>query len=263
MDFDYRELCLQVAEIARVTGLFMAEERKSFDDTKIEHKGLHDLVSYVDKESERRIISELQKLLPASGFIAEEGTSTKKGERYNWVIDPLDGTTNFIQGIPVYAVSIALIDKDEPVLGVVYEVGQRECFYAWKNGGAFLNGQPIRVSERNDIHQALLATGFPYSEFSRMDEYIEFLKWTMVNARGVRRLGSAATDLVYVACGRFEAFWEYDLKPWDVAAGALIVKEAGGTVTDYSGGSNYIFGKEIVATNGLIKLPITPKGGLG
>ena len=258
----YKELCLFTCDVARSTGKFRAEERKSFDESKIESKGLHDLVSYVDKESERRIVAALQVLLPESGFIAEEGTTTKRGERFNWVIDPLDGTTNFIQGVPVYAVSIGLLDGDELVLGVVYEVGRDECFYAWKNGGAYLNGEPIHVSNRNNIHDTLLATGFPYNDFSRMGDYMKFLEWTMKNARGVRRLGSAATDLVYVACGRFDAFWEYDLKPWDVAASAVIVKEAGGIVTDYSGGDNFLFGREIVASNGLIKLPLSPEGGL-
>lgn len=247
----YKELCLFACDVARSTGKIMAEERKNFDAGKIENKGMHDLVSYVDKESETRIIAALQTILPESGFIAEEGTSSKHGERFNWVIDPLDGTTNFIQGLPLYCVSIGLLDGDELVVGVVYEVGRDECFYAWKDGGAYLNNEPIHVSNRDNIHDALLATGFPYSEFSRMDEYIDFLKWAMMNARGVRRLGSAAADLAYVACGRFDAFWEYDLKPWDVAAGTLLVKEAGGTVTDYKGGTNYLFGKEIVAANGL------------
>ncbi len=248
----YKELTLATCEIARTSGLFMAEERKTFNDSKVETKGLHDLVSYVDKESEKRIIAELQKLLPESGFIAEEGTTDIRGERFNWVIDPLDGTTNFIQGVPIYAVSIGLLDGDELVLGVVYEVGRDECFYAWKDGGAYLNGEPIRISDRADIHDALLATGFPYNDFSKLDEYLELLKWTMTHARGVRRLGSAAADLAYVACGRFDAFWEYDLKPWDVAAGAVLVKEAGGVVTDYHGGENYLFGREIVASNNLL-----------
>jgi len=248
----YQQLTLATCEIARLAGKFMADERKNFDDSKIETKGLHDLVSYVDKESEKQIIDQLQKLLPESGFIAEEGTSSKHGERFNWVIDPLDGTTNYIQGIPFYAVSIGLLDGDELVSGVVYEVGRDECFYAWKDGGAYLNGEPIRVSERGDIQEALLATGFPYNNFSKMGSYMEFLEWTMKNARGVRRLGSAATDMAYVACGRFDAFWEYDLKPWDVAAGAVIVKEAGGTVTDYKGGKDYLFGREIVASNKLL-----------
>ncbi|MEI6752798.1 MAG: inositol monophosphatase family protein [Paludibacter sp.] len=252
MTSKYEQLTLATCEIARKAGQFMANERKNFNDSMVESKGMHDLVSYVDKASEKQIIEQLQILLPDSGFIAEEGTTDIRGERFNWVIDPLDGTTNFVQGVPVYAVSIGLLDGDELVLGVVYEVGRDECFYAWKDGGAYLNGHSIRVSKRSDIHDSLLATGFPYSDFSRMDEYMEFLKWTMKNARGVRRLGSAATDLAYVACGRFDAFWEYDLKPWDVAAGIVIIKEAGGIITDYSGGNNFLFGKEIVATNGLI-----------
>ncbi len=256
MTMTHEQLTISTCEIARKVGKFMAEERKSFDTSKIETKGLHDLVSYVDKESEKLIIAQLQQILPEAGFIAEEGTNNKRGERFNWVIDPLDGTTNYIQGVPIYAVSIGLLDNDELVLGVVYEVGRDECFYAWKNGGAYLNGEPIHVSDRADIHDTLLATGFPYNDFSKLDDYMEILKWTMKNARGVRRLGSAATDLAYVACGRFDAFWEYDLKPWDVAAGAVIVNEAGGKVTDYNGGTNYLFGREIVASNGLLELPL-------
>lgn len=250
----YKQLCVDTCEIARNVGKFMSKERESFDNSKIETKGLHDLVSYVDKESEKQIIEQLQKILPESGFIAEEGTNDKKGERYNWVIDPLDGTTNYIQGVPIYSVSIGLLDGNELVLGVVYEVGRDECFYAWKNGGAYLNGKAIHVSVRNNIHDALLATGFPYSDFSRMEDYMIFLNKMMKEARGVRRLGSAAADLAYVACGRFDAFWEYDLKPWDVAAGAVIVKEAGGKVTDYKGGNDYLYGHEIIASNGLIEL---------
>ena len=252
MTATHKELCLFTCEIARSAGKFMAEERKRFDVSMIKTKGLHDLVSYVDKESEKRIIRQLSELLPESGFIAEEGTSDKHGEQYNWVIDPLDGTTNFIQGVPVYAVSIGLLDGDELVLGVVYEVGRDECFYAWKNGGAYLNGELIRVSNIATSHDALLATGFPYSNFEQLDKYMSLLKWAMTEARGVRRLGSAATDLAYVACGRFDSFFEYDLKPWDVAAGVLIVKEAGGVVTDFGAGNDYLFGGEIIASNSLL-----------
>ena len=248
----YKELCDFTCEVARSTGKYLSEERVNFDASKIESKGLHDLVSYVDKESEKRIVRALQAVLPESGFIAEEGTTKKRGERFNWVIDPLDGTTNFVQGVPVYAVSIGLLDGDELVLGVVYEVGRDECFYAWKGGGAFLNGESIHVSDRNAMNDALLATGFPYSNFGLLDEYIAVLKWAIVEARGMRRMGSAAVDLSYVACGRFDAFWEYDLKSWDVAAGALILMEAGGMVTDFSGGKNYLFDKEIVASNTLL-----------
>lgn len=256
MTLNLSELTQAVCIIARKAGAFMANERKSFDESKIENKGLHDLVSYVDKSSEKMIIDELHQLIPQAGFIAEEGTNTTRGERYNWIIDPLDGTTNYIHGLPIYSVSIALMDNKELVVGVVYEVGHDECFYAWKNGGAYLNGTKIKVSTRANLHQALLATGFPYSDFSRIDHYLNFFKWAMTNSRGIRRLGSAAADLAYVACGRFDAFWEYSLKPWDVAAGALLVKEAGGEVSDYYGGDTYLFGSEIMATNGLITLPL-------
>lgn len=249
MLYSYQELCLKTCELARETGKFMAAERLNFDPSSIEYKGVHDLVSYVDREAEIRIIKKLSELLPESGFIAEEGTTDRRGELYNWVIDPLDGTTNYIQGIPVYAVSIALMKGDEIVLGVVYEVGQDECFYAWKGGGAYLNGKAISVSPATDMHQALLATGFPYTNFDQMDAYLKFLGWAMKSSRGVRRMGSAATDLAYVACGRFDAFWEYDLKAWDVAAGALLVKEAGGRVCDFNGGYDYIFGRTIVAAS--------------
>jgi myo-inositol-1(or 4)-monophosphatase len=249
---DYQALCLSVCIHARVAGKFIANERAHFDLSKVENKGLHDLVSYVDKTSERQLVDSLQNLLPEAGFIVEEGTSTKRGERFNWVIDPLDGTTNFISGVPVYAVSISLLEADELVLGVVYEIGHDECFYAWKGSKAYLNGEEIHVSNTATIPDALLATGFPYSNFEQLDNYLALLKWGMTEARGVRRLGSAATDLAYVACGRFDAFFEYDLKPWDVAAGAFIAQQAGGNVFDFSGGNQYVFGGEIIASNPLI-----------
>ncbi|MDD4198121.1 MAG: inositol monophosphatase family protein [Paludibacter sp.] len=248
----YQIICLKTCEIAKKAGAFIAEQRKGFSQSMVEHKGLHDLVSYVDREAEKMIIAELSKVLPEAGFIAEEGTNNIRGEKFNWIIDPLDGTTNFIQGIPTYAVSIALMEDNELVVGVVFEIGQQECFYAWKDGGAYLNGEKISVSDKSDLHLSLLATGFPYTNFDRLDDYMTFLKWMLRNSRGVRRIGSAATDLAYVACGRFDAFWEYGLKPWDMAAGALLIKEAGGFVSDFKGTGNYVFGNDIIATNGLL-----------
>lgn len=252
-------ICVEVCEIAKLAGEFIANERLTFDGSKVEHKGLHDLVSYVDRQAETLIVERLKSIVPDAGFIAEEGTASSKGEEYNWIIDPLDGTTNFIQGIPVFSVSIALMYKEELVLGVVYEIGRKECFYAWKDGGAYLNGKRIKVAATNDMHQALLATGFPYTNFNGIDSYVEFLKWAMMNSRGVRRLGSAAVDLAYTAAGRFDAFWEYDLKAWDVAAGALIVKEAGGLVTDFKGENNFVFGRQIIASNNLLKTELLEK----
>lgn len=259
MQLSLESICMKTCEVARNAGGFIARERRGFNRSMIEFKGIHDLVSYVDKQAEKMIIEELKQIVPGAGFIAEEGTEGSDGQDYQWIIDPLDGTTNYIQGIPVFSVSIGLMYCGEIVVGVVFEVGQQECFYAWKDGGAYLDGKPIGVSDTKSMHHCLLATGFPYTDFEQIDAYVEFLKWTMRNSRGVRRIGSAAVDLVYVACGRFDAFWEYDLKPWDVAAGILIVKEAGGSVSDFKGGDDYIFGRTILASNPYIKEELLSK----
>lgn len=249
MSIDLQTLCRKVCDIAKGTGDFIRSERNRFEQSKVEVKGKNDFVSYVDKTAEKKIVEQLQQILPEAGFIAEEGTITQKNEVYNWVIDPLDGTTNFIHGIPCFAVSIALMRNKDIVLGVVYEVNFDECFYAWEGSNAFLNGSLISVSKANKLSDSLIATGFPYYDYHKMDEYLELFKYFMKNTHGLRRLGSAATDLAYVACGRFEGFYEYSLQPWDVAAGAFIVKQAGGKVSDFKGEENYIFGKEIVASN--------------
>lgn len=244
-----QQLTIQVTNLARAVGKMLEKELKSFSRDQVETKGIHDFVSYVDKSSEEILVKELHKILPEAGFIAEENTETKKGERYNWVIDPLDGTTNFIHGIPLFSISIALMDGDEIISGVVHEVNQNECFYAWKNSKAYLNGNEIKVSDAKTLSESLLATGFPYYDYSRLKPYMEMFEFLMHQSHGIRRLGSAAADLAYVACGRFEGFYEYGLHPWDVAAGALIVKQAGGIVSDFSGKGDYIFGKEIIATS--------------
>jgi len=245
---NYKNICESVGKIARSTGLFIKEERQNAT-LNIESKGSNDFVTHIDKASERRIVDGLKKLLPEAGFIAEEGTEDVRGDKFNWIIDPIDGTTNFIHGLYPYAISIALMEEDKMVVGVVYEVGLDECFYSWKGGEAYLNGNVIEVSKASTVADSLVATGFPYSNFSRMEGFKESLDYFMMNSHGLRRLGSAATDLVYVACGRFESFYEYDLKPWDVAAGAFIVQQAGGKVCDFSKGDNYIFGREIIASN--------------
>ncbi|MEO6304267.1 MAG: inositol monophosphatase family protein, partial [Bacteroidia bacterium] len=170
-------------------------------------------------------------------------------KEYNWIVDPLDGTTNFVHGIPCYAVSIALEHKGEIILGVVLEVSRNECFYAVRNGGAFLNEKPIRVSENKQLKDCLIATGFPIYNFERIDPYIRTLEHFMRTTHGVRRIGAAAADLCYLACGRVDGFFEYNLNSWDVAAGALIVKEAGGKVTDFKNGADWLFGKEAIASN--------------
>ena len=273
---NYQHLCTQVCALAKETGAFIREEAKKFKTSTIEVKGHNNFVSYVDKTSEQKLVTALSALLPEAGFIAEEGTSSKKGERYNWIIDPLDGTTNFIHGYPCYAISIALVASPTPPkeglpdtlsvegkregkalsfgeggvrLGVIYEINQDECFYAWKDSDAYMNGNKITVSSTPTLKDSLLGTGFPYYDYGKMDEYLKLFRHFMQHSHGLRRPGSAATDLAYLACGRFDGFYEYSLAPWDVAAGAFLVERAGGKVADFSGGDNYLFGKEIVAGN--------------
>lgn len=242
-------VCKQVVEIARKTGQLIGEERKRFSQSSVEKKGARDLVSYVDVTAEKMIVAALKEVLPEAGFLTEEKTIVDSDVTYTWIIDPLDGTTNFVHGIPVYAVSIGLKKFDELIIGVVYEVNLEECFYAWKKGGAWLNGHPISVSDTGEMQNALCATGFPYNNFPQTERFFKTLAYLFQNTRGVRRFGSAAVDLAYVACGRLDAFYEYNLNPWDVAGGALVVEEAGGTVSDFSGGKNFLFGKEMIATN--------------
>ncbi len=244
-------LVKKVVSLAKSVGSYIREERQHFSYSKVEVKGLNDLVSHVDRESERRIVDGLQFLLDGSGFLVEENTRSEKGE-YTWIVDPLDGTTNFVHGIPCYAVSIGLEYKGQVILGVVYEVSRDECFYAIASGGAWLNGEAIRVSERKTLSESLIATGFPIYNFAHLDNYLLVLKELMQKTQGIRRIGSAASDLCYLACGRVDAFFEYNLNPWDVAAGALIVKEAGGIVHDFRNGNNWLFGKQICAGNPLL-----------
>ncbi|MCL6260902.1 inositol monophosphatase [Aquiflexum sp. TKW24L] len=242
----------QTEKVSREAGAFIRNERLSFDLNKVETKGLNDLVSYVDKEAEKLIVEKLSLILPEADFITEEGTGETSGKEYTWIIDPLDGTTNFIHGLPIFSVSIGLKYKKEIVLGVVYEINFDECFSASKGNGAFCNGKQISVSTAKTLGESLIGTGFPYSAFGQIDNYLAVLRLLMEKCHGLRRMGSAAADLCYVACGRQDGFFEYDLKPYDVAAGIIIIQEAGGRVTDFEMGDDFLFGKKIVATNGLI-----------
>lgn len=248
---DYKTLTYQVCDLCRATGQFIQGEAADFSEKKVESKGLYDLVSYVDRTAEMMIINALKKDFPEAGFIAEE-SGNALAEKYNWIIDPLDGTTNFVHGVPVYSISIALKRDEEIVLGVVYEINLDECFYAWEGSAAFLNNKQIGVSAAENLDNSLLATGFPYNDYSRMKAYLELFEYLMRHSRGLRRLGSAAVDLAYVACGRFDAFYEYGLNPWDVAAGAFVVQQAGGKVSAFDGSGNAIFGKDILASNNKI-----------
>ena len=252
MSKEPEQICTKVIDISKKAGAFIRQELSGIKSHHIESKGTHDYVTYVDKKAENIIVEALKQVLPDAGFITEENTVKTGQKAYTWIVDPLDGTTNFIHGLPCFSVSIALMQNSEIIAGVVYEINLDECFYAWKGGGAYLNGTPIRVSEKEYLKDSLLATGFPYHNYSRLEKYLDLFTWCLHNTHGVRRLGSAAVDLAYVACGRFDAFFEYGLNAWDVAAGALIVEEAGGRVTDFEGKQDYLFGGELIATNAKI-----------
>lgn len=238
----------QTRSAVNLAAFYIKKEIRKVTVADVEEKNLNSLVSIVDKGAERILVKELSKILPDAGFMTEEDTVEDSQKPYMWIIDPLDGTTNSLMGVPHFAVSVALAHKGNLLIGVVHEVNSSEQFYATKGGGAFLNEKPIKVSERKDISDILIATGFPYSNDYNTDKLLAHLKVWLMNTRGVRRMGSAALDLVYVACGRFGAYYESMLNPWDVAAGTLIVREAGGKVSDYNGHETGYEGKETLAS---------------
>jgi myo-inositol-1(or 4)-monophosphatase len=213
----------------------------------------NDLVTEVDRACEAHLVAALAKERPLDSVLAEEGGGRERtGATYRWVIDPLDGTTNYAHGYPRFAVSIAVERAGEPALGVVYDPLLDELYSAAAGAGALRNGRPIRVSRESELRRALLSTGFAYDKAISEDDNTREFRAFLKQAREVRRDGSAALDLCYVACGRFDGYWEYKLSPWDVAAGALIVTEAGGRVTDTQGGSAYRSGSRVLASNGAI-----------
>ncbi len=244
---DLQHLCTATIEIAKEAGAFIRKEAQAFNTDAVEYKDVNNVVSYVDKETEKILVQRLSALLPEAGFITEEETVETDDNPLKWIIDPLDGTANFIHGLPVYSVSLALANGTDVLVGVVYNICTDECFYAWKNGGAFCNGKKISVSKNTTLGTSLLSTGFPYYKFEKQDRYLKILESLMQKTHGLRRMGSAAIDLAYTACGRFDGFYEYNLRSWDMAAGVLLVKEAGGIVTDFEGGENYLFGGDVVA----------------
>ncbi len=247
---DYHKLCFDVQKIAQRGAAYI--QSQTFDSSWLEVKSKNSFVSRVDKTTEGILVEALQRLLPEAGFLTEEETIVKPNKNLRWIIDPLDGTTNYMHGIPCYCVSIALEVGGEIVLGVVYEVNRNECFHAVKEGGAFLGKERIEVSKTKFLSDSLLATGFPYYDFDLTTYYLSVLEHLMQESRGIRRMGSACADLAYVACGRFDGFFEYSLHPWDVAAGSLLVQEAGGKCLDFKAGEDYIYGKSIVCGSPLV-----------
>lgn len=243
------QLLEQTAEIVKETGHYIQSNLGKVEKGKIEDKALNSLVSFVDRTAEMQLVEKLSSILPASTFLTEEGTVEQKDSPAQWIIDPLDGTTNFLHGIPYFVVSVGLRLEGQLALGVVYEPIRGELFSAAKGHGAFLNGQPIRVSNAPALKDSVVATGFPYYDYSHKRAFFRTLEFFAENARGIRRFGAAALDLAYVSCGRFDGFFEYSLNPWDVAAGIVLVQEAGGQIGDFQQTGNFLFGKEIIAAN--------------
>ncbi len=220
---------------------------------KIDHKdGVNNLVTEVDKLSEDKIIKVIRATFPTHTIISEEVGEMLKPSDYQWIIDPIDGTVNFAHGIPICCVSIGVLYNNELILGTVYNPMMNELFFAEKGKGATLNGHPIKVSSKNNFKTAFLVTGFPYHWPDTEQHPIKVFEKLILEGLPIRRLGSAAIDLCWVACGRFDGFWEYNLQAWDVAAGYLIVREAGGIITDFEGKQADVFTKQTLASNGLI-----------
>ncbi len=246
-------------DAARAAGDLIQARAGSINRRDVREKGLHDLVTEVDEESQRLIMRRLTEAFPEYGFLAEEDTDgARTAASRRWIIDPIDGTTNFTHGVPPYAVSIALAEGEEVVVGVVLEVVSGELFTAVRGGGSFLNGERMRVSTAPDLSAALISTGFPYRSVDHLEEYLGVLGDFMFRCQGVRRHGSASIDLAYLAAGRFDGFFETGLMPWDVAAGTLLIRESGGTVSRFSGHGDPVFSRQILASNGRLHDSLVP-----
>jgi myo-inositol-1(or 4)-monophosphatase len=237
---------------ARKAGSIITRASFDLDKLTIRSKQQHDFVSEVDHAAEEAIIEVLKDAYPDHGFLGEESGYKDRDAEYQWVIDPLDGTTNFLHGLPQYCVSIGLLHKGTPQQAVVFDPNRNELFTATRGVGAYLNDRRIRVSKTDKIDNALVGTGFPFRQIGDVDDYLRMLKNVMKATSGVRRPGAAALDLAWVACGRIDAFWERGLSPWDMAAGALLIREAGGLVADLDGGEDFLDKGHIVAANGKI-----------
>jgi myo-inositol-1(or 4)-monophosphatase len=244
-----RDFLPGMAEVAREAGALLMDY--FVQRVKIEYKGEADLVTVADRTSEALIRDRLRQRWPGFDMLGEEGGLQDTGSDYRWYIDPLDGTTNFAHGFPVFCVSMGLDYKGERIAGVIYDPTRDELFAAEQGSGAFLNQQRIRVSQIANLAESLVATGFP-SHKRHKNPNIFFYHQITLHTHGVRRAGSAALDLCYVACGRLDGFWEFNLNPWDTAAGVLMVQEAGGRVTDFKGGPFQLDSRETLASNGLV-----------
>jgi len=244
-----KDICEKVSSLTSEIAEFIRHERENFTTDKIEYKGHNNMVSYVDKTSEAMIVKVLKAILPESDIIAEEGKYEEKFYRYRWVIDPLDGTTNFIHGFPPYCISIALQEDNKTILGVIREVTTGDLYHAWGEG-TFYNNRTCHVSATGRLEDSLVITGLAYnmSEGQKKD-FVTLFDYFNRNTHGARRTGSAAMNLAYIARGIADVFYQANLSPWDVAAGGYLIEQADGVVTDFNGTNNYIFGRTIIASN--------------
>lgn len=240
-------------QIARKAAFEASEVVKRYSEDRtfdVEFKGKNDIVTDADVATEKIILKRIHDAFPYDQIMAEETSKEKQvPEKRTWLIDPIDGTTNFAHGFPVYCTSIALWEEREAKVGVVLEINRDELYHAVRGEGAWLNNKPIRVSAVSDLSNAMIGTGFPYNDLSLVKNYLNFFEWLMRNTQGVRRPGAAAYDLCCVAAGRFDGFYEYALNAWDVGAASLLVQEAGGKISDWAGGDDWLFGSRIVAGN--------------
>jgi myo-inositol-1(or 4)-monophosphatase len=238
---------------AKSAGYILKEHFGKVPQGAIRQKTKNDFLSFVDEQSERVIIETIRSRFPEHAFLAEESGASNNHSPYLWIIDPLDGTKNYLSGIPVFAVSIALQHHNDLVLGIIYDPMRNELFHAETGKGAFLNNTPIQVSSKTKLSDCLLATGFPFKAKHLLPQYLNAFEAVFNRSIGMRRMGAAAVDLAYVAAGRFDAFWELGLSPWDVAAGAVLVTEAGGTVHDFWLGDRFLFNHYLLAANGNVQ----------
>lgn len=243
------DICRKVVRISQETGSFIRSQVGRVHTEQIVAKERNSLVSFVDTQAEQMLVDALTPLLPSPGFLTEEDTTVNTQGEFTWIIDPLDGTTNFLQQIPMFSVSVALSHEGDIVVACVYDIMHDNTYYAWRGGGAWCDASRIGVSAKTDLSEAIIATGFPYYEPDDLPSLVHALQSFLIMARGIRRMGSAALDMTYVACGKLDGFYETALNVWDIAAGTLIVREAGGVVTDFSGDGDFVNKRRIVAAN--------------
>lgn len=253
---DLKDIVMEMKAIAKDAGAFVRSEREHFDLDRVEVKGAHDYVSYVDKETERIIVERLRSLVPEAGFVTEEGTAdaldAAQDSDLRWVIDPLDGTSNFVHGMAPYCVCIGLRNDDEVLAGVVYEVVGDEMFWSYKGGRSYMNDKVISVGRAEKVNDAFVCIGYPY-DVTRWKPMVKALVDALYgNCISLRNLGSAQAEICYVACGRFDVYVESFVKAWDVTAGSIILQNAGGRISDYQGGREWESGMHVLATNGRV-----------